>query len=249
MSECWALAYAKGHMNSTFQPLIGVSCGQYAEGTRHAYLHNGASIRYSLGLREVGAVPMLLPLLSDMVDAYAQRIDGLLLTGGADIHPRHYGQEPRHGLGEVDEDRDQFDLALYQAVRRAGKPIFGVCRGMQLINIAEGGTLHQHLPDVAGVWADHGQVAPQPALGHSVTLTEGSRLAAELGRQSQVNSYHHQALDKVAPSLSVVATAPDGVIEAVEGEGLLAVQWHPEMIWQRHPHALGAFRAFRQMLK
>ncbi|MFC4637640.1 gamma-glutamyl-gamma-aminobutyrate hydrolase family protein [Deinococcus hohokamensis] len=228
-------------------PLIGLSTSQPTEAAL-GRLFNGVSRRYAEGLAAVGTLPVLLPTLPELAETYAARVDAVLLTGGVDVHPRHFGQHPVRGLGVVDEERDAFEAALYRAARGLGKPVFGICRGAQMINVLEGGTLHQHLPDVAGVWVDHAQQATAPALGHEVTFAPGSRLGAEHGQKAFVNSYHHQALDRLAPSLRAVAWAPDGLVEAVEGEGLVAVQWHPEMLLPRHPHALGTFRAFRQLL-
>lgn len=231
----------------TALPLIGLSTSQPTEAAL-GRLFNGVSRRYAEGLAAVGALPVLLPTLPDLAGTYAAQVDAVLLTGGVDVHPRHFGQHPVRGLGVVDEERDTFEAALYRAARALGKPVFGICRGAQMINVLEGGTLHQHLPEVAGLWVDHAQQAPPPELGHEVTFEAGSRLGEAHGERAFVNSYHHQAVDRLAPSLRAVAWAPDGLVEAVEGEGVVAVQWHPELLLPRHPHAMETFRAFRQLL-
>lgn len=228
------------------RPLIGLSTSQPGEGPSGGF--NGVSRRYAEAVRLAGGIPLLLPNLPEVAADYATRVDAVLLTGGVDVHPRHYGQAPRRGLGEVDEERDAFEFALYRAARDLGRPVLGICRGMQVLNVLEGGTLHQHLPDVPGVWADHAQVARPPALGHEVAFVASSGLGRAHGGAAVLNSYHHQAVDEVAPTLRVTATAPDGVVEGVEGDGVIGVQWHPEMLLTRHPHALATFTAFMALL-
>ncbi|GGO25586.1 peptidase C26 [Deinococcus humi] len=199
-------------------------------------------------MEQVGGLPTLLPNLPDLAADYAAQVDAVVLTGGVDVHPRHFGQHPRRGLGEVDEARDAFETELYRAARALGKPVLGICRGVQMINVLEGGTLHQHLPDVQWAWADHAQRVHASTLGHEVTFTPGSLLGGTHGDRALVNSSHHQAIDEVAPTLQVTALAPDGVVEALEGDGVIGVQWHPEVLFQAHPHALGTFTAFMRLL-
>lgn len=230
------------------QPLIGLTCTQIGEYTYGRPL-NGLSVLYSQGITAVGGVPVLLPNLPEQAEAYAQRLDAVLFSGGADIHPRLYGKEPARHLGATDDARDDFEVALYHAARKLGKPVFGICRGLQLINALEGGTLHQHLPDVTELWVGHSQVVEPPALGHSIQFVEGSRLARTHGPEARLNSYHHQGIERLAPTLEATAHAPDGLIEGVEGEGIVAVQWHPEMMFGKYPVALGAFAAFMELLK
>lgn len=229
------------------RPLIGLSTSQFTDALARGV--NGAPRRYAEAVELAGGIPVLLPNLADVAADYAGRVDAVLLTGGVDVHPRHFGQTPKRGLGEVDEERDAFETALYQAARTLGKPVLGICRGMQLMNVLEGGTLHQHLPDVPHAWVDHAQVARAPGLGHEVHFVRGSFLERAHGSAAFLNSYHHQAVDVVAPTLRVTATAADGIVEGVEGEGLIGVQWHPEMLFTRHPHALGTFTAFMGLLR
>ncbi len=228
------------------RPLIGLTTSRPSADALPA-LHAAPS-HYARAIEHVGGLPTLLPNLPELAAEYAGRLDALLLTGGVDMHPRHYGQAPRRGLGEVDEVRDAFETALYRAARALGKPVLGICRGMQLINVLEGGTLHQHLPDAAAWWTDHAQVARAPTLGHAVTFAAGSQLHRAHGEEALLNSYHHQAVDQLAPALQATAHAPDGLIEGIEGEGLIGVQWHPELLFERHPHALGTFSAFMRLL-
>ncbi len=227
------------------RPLIGLSCSQFFT----TFYRNGVAKHYTEALEQVGALPMLLPVLPELAADYARQVDAVLLTGGVDVHPRHFGEHPRRGLGAVDEQRDAFEEALYRAARELGKPVFGICRGLQMINVLEGGTLWQHLPDAPDSWIDHSQQADPPVLGHEVAFSAGSLLERHHGARALVNSYHHQAIRELAPTLRATAVAPDGIVEGIEGDGLLAVQWHPELLFAAHPHTLGTFKAFMSLLK
>jgi len=158
-------------------------------------------------------------------------VDGLLLLGGGDISPGLHGGESHEAIYETDEERDRFEISLVLAAVESGLPVLGVCRGIQVLNVALGGTLHTHLPDVVGETVKH-KPEPSSAIEHDLSVTPGSRLAEVMGQlEFSANSDHHQAIREIAPGLSAVAEAPDGVIEAVEMPGhpwLVAVQWHPE---------------------
>lgn len=171
------------------------------------------------------------------VNDYAQRLDGLILQGGADLHPGNYGEEPRACVGKPDPVRDRFELALVHAFVAAGKPVLGICRGMQLINVAFGGSLSQDLVDDRVTAHNHVDDEAYDLHGHTITLAPDSRLrdwhnGVELAR---VNSIHHQGVRRLAAGFVVEALAFDGVVEAIrrEGEGFVyGVQWHPEFHWQ-----------------
>src|SRR5690349_16466117 len=176
-----------------------------------------------------GGLPLLLPPLPEIITAALPRLDGLILSGGPDIEPSRYGAEPLETTGVPRVDRDEAELELLRAALAAGLPLLGVCRGLQLLNVARGGTLHQHLPDVLGS-SEH---APAPAVygHHPIKITPGSLLAEALTRtETEVSTYHHQAIDQLGAGLTVSAVAPDGTIEAIEDQSMafcLAVQWHP----------------------
>jgi putative glutamine amidotransferase len=196
---------------------------------------------YALALTAAGAVPLVAPNVdAELADAYAARADGLLLTGGVDIDPHLFGARPDRDLGSVDRRRDAFELALYRAFRALGKPILGICRGIQLVNVAHGGNLHQHLPAVPDT-EQHLQKDFTGAPLQRVALTPGSRLAGAFGKaELTVNSFHHQAVDRVGDGLEVAARSADGIVEALELADpdeafVVAVQWHPEMCWDTHP--------------
>lgn len=195
---------------------------------------------------------MVSNLVPELAEAYLAEADGLLLTGGVDVDPNFYGAEPHPLLGLVDLPRDRFELALFGAARAKGVPVLGVCRGHQLINVAAGGTLHQHVPALAGT-VQHEQLEIGGTPSHGVTLEPDSALAQAFGAaQVRTNSYHHQAVDKPGQGLRVVGQSVDGIVEALEsseGSFVLGVQWHPEMSFQAHPEQIAPFRAFMRAVE
>jgi putative glutamine amidotransferase len=180
------------------------------------------------------------PAAGATLDGYLDTMDGIVATGGEDVHPEEYGEAPISELGVVDRARDRFELALIMRAVERGRPVLAICRGIQALNVALGGTLYQDLRtqlpgscihQPAPLWEREGRLAP---CGHEVSVTEGSLLAATVGRRRlDVNSYHHQAVNRPGPGVRVAARAPDGVIEAIELPAcrfVLGVQWHPELL-------------------
>ncbi len=201
---------------------------------------------YSEAVTLAGGLPVMVANLeAGLAEAYARNHDALLLTGGGDMDPGIFGATPDRDLGSVDPERDAFELALYAAFREVGKPVLGVCRGCQVINVAHGGQLHQHLPSVDGTH-QHDQRDLRGFPSHPVELVAGSRLASAYGAtRVTTNSYHHQAISELGAGLSAVARAADGVVEAIEatnGPTVVAVQWHPEMMFRTYPEHLAPFR-------
>lgn len=193
-----------------------------------------ANVTYTAALHAAGLRPYILPVLGpDDADALLDGMDGLLLTGGEDVAPAHYGTAPHPALGEVHAERDAFELALVRAAYARRLPTLAICRGVQVLNVALGGTLVQDLPsEWAGALA-HDGTWERSARVHDVTVDPASRLSAALGATSlRINSMHHQALAGVASAVRAVAHAPDGVIEGVESARddwwMLGAQWHPE---------------------
>ncbi len=190
---------------------------------------------YPLAVLRSGGVPLVLsPLIgTEHNETILDAIDGLVLTGGEDIDPAIYNQ-PRHPrLGDVDRARDEFEIALFRDAQSRGMPVLAICRGIQLVNVALGGTLWQDIASEVPGALNHNPGTARDARTHPVDITPGSRLAQALGgTRFDVNSFHHQAIRDLAPGLTVTATAPDGIIEGAEGSDqdpwLLAVQWHPE---------------------
>jgi putative glutamine amidotransferase len=180
---------------------------------------------YLRAIEAAGGMPVVLPPLGDPT-ALLDRLDGVCLSGGPDLDPDAYGATERHvELGPTEPSLDAFELALARAADERGLPILGICRGAQALNVARGGTLHQHIPG-------HRQTAPASATTHRVVVDETSLLAAVVGRRPlRVNSFHHQAAERLGRGLRAVAHAADGTIEGIEAPGrgfLLGVQWHAE---------------------
>ncbi len=185
---------------------------------------------YGSSVAAAGGLPVELSRDADVADIIS-RLDGLILTGGADLDPSHYGAQPDPKLGSVEVERDAWEFALYAQARQRKLPILGICRGFQLINVAEGGTLIQH------VELDEGSGHPQwdvdgRSATHQVSCLSGSLIASLIGEEAAVNSLHHQVIGVLAQGLVAEASAPDGVLEAfvIPGSPVLAVQWHPELL-------------------
>jgi putative glutamine amidotransferase len=211
----------------------------------------GVNAAYVQALLLAGGLPLILsPLMgASLASSALDGLDGLLLTGGEDIDPSWYGAEPSPLLSPPSRDRDLFELALFAVARQRGLPILGVCRGIQLINVAMGGTLVQDIPTERPGSVEHRPAGPRDSRSHAVRLLPGSRAAKAMGAVSlTVNSSHHQAIQELAPGLAASGWTSDELIEAVESEAgtpwMLAVQWHPEeMHAQHHAPEHGLFRA------
>ena len=193
---------------------------------------------YVESVRRSGACPILLPPGEEHLDHWFELIDGILFPGGGDIEPARYGGGEHEMIYMVNPERDTMEFALLDRVLESGLPTLGICRGTQLLNVALGGTLFDHLPDHVGEEVTH-RLPPREPAPHPVQVEEGSGLAAILGATGfTAESWHHQAIRDVAPGLTVVARAPDGTIEAVEKTDhpwLYAVQWHPELTAAEDP--------------
>ena len=230
-------------------PLIGVttSCERTPKGVDRAFL-NASYIR---AVEQAGGIPIpLTPYHSaDALDMLWPRLDGILLTGGGDIAPGRFGQDAHPETALVYAERDVLELDL--VTRRAvddGVPLLAICRGLQVLNVALNGSLHQHVPEVYGTAPAHSQDAPRQARTHAVTIAAASVLARVCGETTlRVNSFHHQAIKDLGDGLEPVAWAEGKLIEAVELPGapgfLLAVPWHPEDLIDDDPAARRLFEA------
>ncbi len=233
---------------SKMKPIIGIPCATLLDkdwcppmfGHRQSYVD---------AVVQAGGVPLLLPLVDqeDILRTMYMQIDGLLLAGGGDVEPEHYGEERHERLGTLEPLRDRIELPLTRWAAADGKPILGICRGNQVLNVALGGTLYQDIAAQVETNLEHElsyQCQDWLCMAHEVCLDPESRLATWLETPDLLtNSLHHQAVKQIAPGLRAVGWAPDGVIEAVEstnGQFLVGVQCHPEALatvvdsrWQR----------------
>jgi putative glutamine amidotransferase len=224
------------------RPLIGITTYGRDENNRF-YLR----AEYIEAIRRAGGLPVLLPPGEPHWQELFQNLDGLLLAGGGDIDPALYGGVHHPAIYMIDPERDQVELALARNAVAAQLPTLGICRGSQVINVALGGTLIEHLPDIVGDAVPH-RLVPGQYARHPVTVKPDSRLSTILGQTETVAaSSHHQAIRLHAPLLQVVASAADGIIEAVEMTDhpwLVAVQWHPEITAADDPAQQRLFDAF-----
>jgi len=233
------------------RPLIGITC-LWDEPTldTHAprFGHNQA---YARAVAAAGGLPLLLPLLTgdDLLREIYDRLDGVLLSGGHDVHPAHFGEELHPKTVLVPPASDEVELTLARWSLDEGKPVLGICRGHQVLNVAAGGTLYQDLPSQYPASIDH-TTKPDRPRGlpvHTITPVPGTRLAAIIGPDPlPVNTSHHQAVRDLAPAFVASAWASDGVLEGLERPGeafCVGVQFHPEEMWQQEPRALALFRA------
>ena len=238
------------------RPLIGVTTSELRPSGLATLRRQGEpdhpemalGMTYLQVIERAGAVPVVLPPCVSDLEALIARLDGVCLSGGPDLDPEAYGARDRHAeLGPTEPSLDAFELALARAAIERGMPLLGICRGAQAINVACGGTLHQHVPDLRGVSLEHRQSAPGERPAHLVAIEPGTLLARTLGRRvARVNSFHHQAVKRLGRGLRVVARAPDGVVEGIEatdGSFVLGVQWHAECLIERATQ-LKLFRGF-----
>jgi len=213
------------------------------------YPRYGVAIEYCTAVQTAGGTPIIIAMTQDKLglEASYQLLDGLLLPGGQDVNPRHYGEEPHRKLDVVDPLRDLTELYLAQRALADDMPILGICRGTQLLNVAGGGTLWQDIhAQKDAECLRHFQDYTEEWPSHSVHIEDSTRLAEIVGEQKVlVNSYHHQAVKDPAPDFRAVAFAPDGVIEGIESAKhtfVVGVQWHAELMYKNRDFNLALFR-------
>jgi putative glutamine amidotransferase len=238
------------------RPLIAVTTSEIREHrsvklTPHgepAQQEMALGLKYLRAIENAGGIPVVTPPLApEALEPLLGAVAGVCLSGGPDLDPVAYGACRHELTGPSWQELDRFELSLARAADARRLPILAICRGLQVLNVARGGTLHQHLPDVAGDRIAHRQPEPSSKPTHWVTVEQASRLAAILGsRRKMVNSFHHQAIARLGEELTVTATASDGTIEGIEAvdrDFVLGVQWHVECLIDQGDHAavFGAF--------
>lgn len=223
---------------------IGITCYQ---NTLDGQSYYTVGEKYVKAILDQGAIPVIIPADEDAssISSYVEMVDGLLIPGGEDVSPLQYGEEPHPSVILTKEVKDDFEKELILQTNRQSKPILGICRGMQIINVAFGGTLIQDIPSETEEYIAHKQaMSIRSEATHTVKVEENSILYPILGKQARVNSYHHQAIKTLASGFRVTARAQDGIIEALESDDgrVFAVQWHPECLYERYADFSGIFK-------
>lgn len=237
------------------KPLIGIPTRSLTIPEDNLLRYTGLAT-YTRAVELAGGAPILIPLglNEETRRAIFQRLDGLLIQGGVDIHPREYGEPVESFCGEIDPARDETELGIVRWALAERLPTLGICRGVQIMNVAAGGSLYQDIPAQLNSPIRHSHVKGNPydLLAHSIEIDAQSTLARALGTTTiEVNSLHHQALKQIAPGFRIIARAPDGIIEGIEstnGMFALGVQFHPEWMIERDPRMVKIFRAFIQAI-
>lgn len=200
-------------------------------GLERAYVNDD----YIRAVEKAGGIPIVLPVIGEYekIKKQIELCDAIIISGGQDIHPMFYNEEPNQKLGLVYSKVDQYQISLAKLALENNKPILGICRGHQVLNVACGGSLYQDTSEMDGNILKHSQQGKRYDYSHKIIIKEDSMLRNLLGEESLVNSFHHQCIKDLGKGLKVSAVATDGVIEAIEMEGMnfvLGVQWHPEMM-------------------
>jgi putative glutamine amidotransferase len=219
------------------KPIIGINSSRVIK-HETAYSHSvieSLSNDYVESVIKAGGIPVILPILSDeeSIRQQVKLLDGIILSGGIDINPLLYNEEPSPKLGYIYPEKDEFDLLLVKIAYELNKPIFAICRGHQILNVAFGGTLYQDLSDMEGCYIKHQQQTKDGAASHTLDIIENSILHSILGNSIISNSFHHQAIKDLAPGFKVTAYSKDKVIEAIEKcdkDFIVGVQFHPEIM-------------------
>lgn len=224
-------------------PLIALSCREDGD-------KNRINLAYSRAVENLGGVPVLLPsLLSvDAKKAIVGKISGLILTGGVDVDPYYFGEEPIRHQGEIEPGRDKMEMFITKKALDKNLPVLGICRGMQVLNIAAGGDIYQDIYSQLETSIKHDQKAPGCYPTHSIDILEETKLHRITGKRNlRVNSFHHQAVNNIAPGFVASAYSADGIVEGIESEKYkfaLAVQWHPELMCPGHVESEKVFGTF-----
>ncbi|MGO4938769.1 gamma-glutamyl-gamma-aminobutyrate hydrolase family protein [Fundicoccus sp. Sow4_D5] len=230
-------------------PIIGITgnTSAFKNDDFEAFKINYSSTGFSTAISLAGGTPIIIPINdATFAKEYIQLIDGLLLTGGQDVTPMLYGEEPRKVIGPTSPERDKCEVALVKEAIRQKKPILGICRGLQLINVVLGGSLLQDLSEDESITIQHVQRSQPEFSTHSIKVKSGTHIAEIIDNNSYVNSIHHQAIKELGKGLTVSAWSPDNVIEAIEvvddNQSIIGIQWHPELTFLENHESLSIFK-------
>jgi putative glutamine amidotransferase len=231
--------------------LIGISSSLFKIETGPFIGRERAAVGYDYvqAIKQAGGIPFILPIVENPthIQRQIELVDGVLLSGGYDVWPLHYGEEPMPCLENICPQRDVYELELIRLAQQLSKPLLGICRGLQLLNVAFGGTLYQDIMAALPAALQHHQKAKPEEAMHTVELVEGTLLHQMMGTSTLLtNSYHHQAVKELAPGFRVNARAKDGLVEGIEKVGeswMLGVQWHPEFMVNKHVQMRKLFQA------
>ena len=237
------------------KPVIGILSEVMIEkdgnfiGTEKDYV----TVNYVKSIVMAGGIPIILPVVDDNVTkVQLNSIDGLLISGGFDVNPLIYGEEPHKSIGFVRPDRDLHDICAIKTAYDMGKPILGICKGIQVLNVAFGGTLYQDISEMQESFVAHRQNAKPEVPTHSIKIKKESILHKIIGDKAYVNSFHHEAVKRVADGFTVTAMAIDKVIEGIEkadSKFVVGVQWHPEMMSHIDENSMNIFKTFIEAAK
>lgn len=235
----------------TKKTLIGISGsvlidkGGMFPGYKRCYVNED----YVNSIVNANGIPVIIPITQDpsVIASQVELLDGLVLSGGHDVNPLLYNQEPTTKLGEIMPERDTFDFKLLELSKEKQIPIMGICRGMQIINVYHGGSNYQDNSDNENTYIKHWQGHSPSLATHTITTHEGSKCREMFGEETTVNSFHHQSLNQIGKGLKVVATSKDGVVECIEHMDypfMIGFQWHPEMMAGNDLKTLNMFKQF-----
>lgn len=224
------------------KPVIGISTSVIIDNTKGFLGYEKVYVNkdYVDAVIQNGGIPLMIPFSEDekVIESQVELVDAVILSGGHDVFPAHYNREPQPKLGDVFPERDKYDFKILECAKKRKIPILGICRGMQIINVYEGGTLYQDLSYIGRDVLKHVQGGKPYMRTHYIEIDTESILGKIFSENRfMVNSFHHQAIENIGKDLKVIANASDGIIEAVEHKNypfLVGVQWHPEMLFKKY---------------
>ncbi len=220
------------------KPIIGITSAYEKEEGLKNYHRSTVSVDYSKAVVAAGGIPVIIPTLDneEVIDEQLNLIDGLILSGGSDLNPIYFGEDFKDKMGVISPERDKSEMIILEKFMKTDKPVLGICRGHQILNVFYGGTLYQDLSYYKGDVLKHRQDLHPELEVHKVKIKEGSMLHSLYGDSVMTNSFHHQSLNKIGNGFKVVAETADGIVEAIEKDGdrfCMGIQWHPEMMVAR----------------